>query len=230
MKSHYEILGLEPDATFEDIKKAYRKLSLKFHPDKNQGDEYFASMFRQINDAYSVLSDAEKRRSYDHLRIRASEAERGAEALKNKERELAEREQRLRANQANWKKSFDQVMSEPVIRPRSKTDKTDGVKGRSNSQINIKTIKWSLYAVIVVLIVLIGLKDRPQSAFVRPAKQYSKAQTKQHHRKKIRSKKRYMPVDTLPSSTGVAFNKSMSKVTDSSTVPIPSNFVDTLQD
>ncbi len=65
MNSYYDVLGVNPNASIEEIKKAHRKLSLKFHPDKNDGDEYFTQMFRQINVAYLTLSDAEKRKTYD---------------------------------------------------------------------------------------------------------------------------------------------------------------------
>lgn len=65
MKNYYDLLGLKPDCTPEDVKKAYRKLSLKFHPDKNDGDEYFSEMFKQINEANEVLSNSIKRAEYD---------------------------------------------------------------------------------------------------------------------------------------------------------------------
>jgi curved DNA-binding protein CbpA len=65
MKNYYDILGLQPDCSQEEIKQAYRKLSVKFHPDKNDGDGYFTEMFKQINEAHDVLSNPEKRRNYD---------------------------------------------------------------------------------------------------------------------------------------------------------------------
>ena len=65
MKNYYHILGLNPSCTQEEIKKAYRKLSVKFHPDKNNEDAFFADMFKQINEANEVLSDSEKRKIYD---------------------------------------------------------------------------------------------------------------------------------------------------------------------
>jgi len=65
MKDFYSVLGLEANCTFEDIKDAYRKLSKKFHPDLNQGDDYFVSRFREVNEAYEVLIDTGKRARYD---------------------------------------------------------------------------------------------------------------------------------------------------------------------
>ncbi|MBL1220547.1 J domain-containing protein [Chryseobacterium sp. L7] len=65
MKDYYYFLGISQDASEEDIKKAYRKLSLKYHPDKNDNDDFFAGRFREIQEAYEILSDAGRRRTYD---------------------------------------------------------------------------------------------------------------------------------------------------------------------
>lgn len=65
MKNYYYFLGVKENASEEDIKKAYRKLSLKYHPDKNPDDDFFESRFMEIKEAYEMLIDAEKRRIYD---------------------------------------------------------------------------------------------------------------------------------------------------------------------
>lgn len=65
MKNYYYFLGVKEDASDEDIKKAYRKLSLKYHPDKNENDDFFAQRFMEIHEAYEMLGDGEKRRIYD---------------------------------------------------------------------------------------------------------------------------------------------------------------------
>ncbi|KAL7029204.1 hypothetical protein ACKWTF_006152 [Chironomus riparius] len=67
MANFYEILGVPHNATSNEIKKAYRKLALQYHPDKNQGpmQESAAKRFREISKAYEVLSDPKKRQQYD---------------------------------------------------------------------------------------------------------------------------------------------------------------------
>ncbi|GFZ04550.1 DNAJ heat shock family protein [Actinidia rufa] len=64
-KSYYDILQVQKGASDEQIKRAYRKLALKYHPDKNQGNEEANKKFAEINNAYEVLSDSEKRSIYD---------------------------------------------------------------------------------------------------------------------------------------------------------------------
>ena len=65
MKNYYYFLGIQENASGEDIKKVYRKLSLKYHPDKNPGDDYFENRFREVQEAYDILGDPENRRIYD---------------------------------------------------------------------------------------------------------------------------------------------------------------------
>src|SRR5574344_2536881 len=65
MEDLYETLGVSKTATQEEIKKAYRNLAFKYHPDRNPGDKAAEEKFKQINSAYSVLGDETKRRQYD---------------------------------------------------------------------------------------------------------------------------------------------------------------------
>src|SRR6059058_3742361 len=64
-RDYYEVLGLQRSAGLDDIKKAYRKMALKFHPDKNPGDDDAEEKFKEAAEAYGVLSDEEKRARYD---------------------------------------------------------------------------------------------------------------------------------------------------------------------
>ena len=65
-KNYYEILGVDKKATPEQIKAAYRKLAMKYHPDRNQGDAEAAEKFKEINEANETLSDEQKRAAYDY--------------------------------------------------------------------------------------------------------------------------------------------------------------------
>ena len=63
---YYEVLGVEKSASSEDIKSAFRKKAMEYHPDRNGGDVTAEEMFKKVNTAYSVLGDSEKRRMYDN--------------------------------------------------------------------------------------------------------------------------------------------------------------------
>lgn len=65
MKTYYEILGVEKTATADEISKAYRKLAMKYHPDRNPNDDNAATLFKEATTAYEVLNDPVKRRQYD---------------------------------------------------------------------------------------------------------------------------------------------------------------------
>ncbi|WP_309126981.1 DnaJ C-terminal domain-containing protein [Microbacterium sp.] len=73
-KDFYKTLGVSKDVSDADLKKTYRKLARKYHPDSNQGDAAAEARFKEISEAYSVLSDPEQRREYDEIRAMGSGA------------------------------------------------------------------------------------------------------------------------------------------------------------
>src|SRR6476619_126983 len=64
-RDYYEVLGVNKDASEEDIKKAYRKLAMKFHPDRNPDSKDSEEKFKEAKEAYEILTAAEKRKAYD---------------------------------------------------------------------------------------------------------------------------------------------------------------------
>jgi molecular chaperone DnaJ len=66
-RDYYEVLGVARDASEEDLKKAYRKLAMQYHPDRNQGDASAEGKFKDVSEAYDALKDAEKRAAYDRF-------------------------------------------------------------------------------------------------------------------------------------------------------------------
>ncbi len=66
-KDYYAVLGVGKTASAEEIKKAFRKLAVKYHPDRNPNDKSAEERFKEISEAYEVLSDSEKRQKYDQF-------------------------------------------------------------------------------------------------------------------------------------------------------------------
>ena len=66
-RDYYEVLGVARDASEDDLKKTYRKLAMQWHPDRNQGNAEAEAKFKELNEAYDVLKDAEKRAAYDRF-------------------------------------------------------------------------------------------------------------------------------------------------------------------
>src|SRR5437588_8079692 len=66
-RDYYDVLGVKRNASEEEIKKAYRKLARQYHPDRNPGDKQAETNFKEVQDAYDVLSDKQKRSQYDQF-------------------------------------------------------------------------------------------------------------------------------------------------------------------
>jgi len=84
MKDFYYILGIDANCTSTEIREAYRKLSKKFHPDLNQNDNYFASRFKDVNEAYETLIDPARRSKYDAALKKSGPYQPGPEPAKQR--------------------------------------------------------------------------------------------------------------------------------------------------
>jgi curved DNA-binding protein CbpA len=78
-QDYYAILGVAETAREDELKRAYRKLALQYHPDRNRGDKRAEEHFKQVSEAYAVLMDAERRREYDSLRSSRAAGQRPSE-------------------------------------------------------------------------------------------------------------------------------------------------------
>ena len=128
MKDYYKILELSPDANEDAIKKSFRKLAKKYHPDTNGGDPKAAAKVQEINEAYSVLSDEAKRKAYDDERTgkKATQGFEGTKA-KNGTGSKAPRGTFTGFNASNFKMNFDDMMFEELNK-----NKKERAKGEPN--------------------------------------------------------------------------------------------------
>ena len=82
-RDYYDVLGVGKTSTKEDIKRAYRKLALKYHPDKNKGDKKSEEKFKEASEAYHVLSDEKRKANYDQFGHAAFEGAGGGQGFSN---------------------------------------------------------------------------------------------------------------------------------------------------
>ena len=66
-EDYYKVLNVERNSTEDEIKKAYRKLAMKYHPDRNKGDKNAEKKFKEVNEAYQTIGDKTKRENYDQF-------------------------------------------------------------------------------------------------------------------------------------------------------------------
>lgn len=155
MKNYYQILGVELKATDVEIKKAYRKLALKFHPDKNDGDKFFENRFKEIQEAYEALSNPTIRGEYDSLFVSffkttfgqhfdpKAEKERAEDERSKKER--AEKEQTEKARAENEKERFEEARAQ---KQGDDEANDDSIKGQKK---NLKIFLCVLGLIIAIL-------------------------------------------------------------------------------
>ena len=109
MRDYYYILGIKENSSLQEIKTAYRKLALKFHPDKNEGEKYFEEMFKAILEGYEILSDTEKRKSYEIELKEFKSSKTNRDSLRNSEEKFKKKyeEQKRKSEEEFQKKEND---------------------------------------------------------------------------------------------------------------------------
>lgn len=136
MKDYYYILGIDRNATIEQIKHAYRKLSLKFHPDKNDGDQFFENRFKEIQEAYEILSNVNKKIIYDTNVNNANfkSYSQNSSSYENKVRKDFEDEIKRRENAYNEKIKQNEKRHAEEVNGLKKKLKQNSIRKGSNSK------------------------------------------------------------------------------------------------
>lgn len=115
-RGYYKLLGVEEKASQDEIKKAFRKLSMKYHPDKTQGDKKAEDKFKDINEAYSVLSKVEKRQEYDNPNPFGELFGVGVDPIFGRNNPFNIRHQRPNPNRPIKGKDLKYVMDVPIVK------------------------------------------------------------------------------------------------------------------
>lgn len=118
MKDYYYLLGISRRASTDDIKKAYRRLSLKFHPDQNEGDAFFQQRFVELQEAYDVLSDADKRLLYDMELNMANVVQKNRTNIPNSgsnDLQIQQKQKELQQQQENLQKREQQIADRELL-------------------------------------------------------------------------------------------------------------------
>ena len=138
MKNYYQTLGVDPEASLGDIKKAYRQYAKKFHPDKQNGDEFFEDRFKEIQEAYQVLSSEETRDDYDesfYSFYSSGEDKTSKEDIENALRE--EYEKKLRNQEAEFKRRERRIKEEfEAVHNQNKTPPNKTASTTPNASVN----------------------------------------------------------------------------------------------
>jgi len=190
MKNYYDILGIKRNASGDEIKTAYHKLSVKFHPDKNNGEDFFTEMFKQLYEAYSILSDTSKKAIYD--------------------RKLYEYENPKPASNL-----FKEARSEPVrstttqpnyVQPKSKWDELRDLK-------KIRNILFAVNAILILIVISLPKGSSSSSNSSVDTTTFQKPSTLLHKTKKHK-RKIYQLIDSVKNHGNEAIDTPMGKQSD----------------
>ncbi len=142
-KNYYSALGIPSNASQDAIKTAYRKLSKKFHPDFNQGDKFFEEKFKEIQEAYEILSNDEKRKKYDSIN---RQKERSNNYSTNKQEE----ELRVKTEELKKQKEYFKKWEESLKK------KEENIKQKDSAHKKQKVVFATLNMFLIVVILSLG--------------------------------------------------------------------------
>jgi curved DNA-binding protein len=127
MKTHYDTLGVSKDASQDQIKLAYRKLSKKYHPDVNSGSKDAEKIFLEVQEAYTILKNKTSREEYDRQLEKASHHHTGRNAENTANKQTSEKKQAF--NIHDMEKNFEQFFG---FNPKSKEMQSKSHKGNKD--------------------------------------------------------------------------------------------------
>lgn len=144
MKDYYQILGIEKNASKAEIKKAFRLYATKFHPDKQKGDKFFEDRFKEIREAYEILIDDSKRKSYDLSYQYNTSKDRSSEQY-SREYNLKQKEAELKKKEADLLNKEQDLHYEDLLKEKSKRIKKTRELGNELYYKSKKIIITGLY-------------------------------------------------------------------------------------
>jgi curved DNA-binding protein len=165
--NYYERLGLNSNATSDEIRSAYRKLSIKFHPDKNDGDSHLSGMFRQINEAYQILSDTNKRKEYDYLFLKCSQKE-------VEEADLNDEDIGSSHTNESEASSLEEAIEELLAADKSFQNKSSEINEFKKSNL-VRKIGFLKFAILSFILIIL-FANRPSKSIMRDHNPNSRSQ------------------------------------------------------
>jgi curved DNA-binding protein CbpA len=191
MKNYYEILGVSSNSTKDEIKSAYKKLAVKFHPDKNDGSLFFEEMFKKIQEAYENLSEDYKRKKHD---FELSDFENRKDFYKKAEQDLKAKEDFLKKQADDLVKEKEKFKNQ-TTQTTSSAKKDDIAYENGSSRLSgLQSHRKILYFIIVGLIIFKFAKPY----YFKTKKDNIIPITKEFKKTKIKSKK--LEIVNLPAT------------------------------
>lgn len=146
IKNHYQILGILRSADGKDIKQAYKKLAIKFHPDTNNGDKYFEERFKEIQESYEVLTNSQKKSDYDRTYD---------SFFSNKQKENYSQSQSTYQNRDTSYSNPKETAQERKKKEEAEKNRVSNIK--KNTELQFEDRAWIFLANLTIIGSIVGL-------------------------------------------------------------------------